>query len=142
MCLNLSKASALNVFCKLVQYVHTTVKLGVAAVKEPLLNSIMTPFPYSIASTASLTEAREMMQEHGVWHLPVTSSHELTGLLDINDFDSETEKLAGDTGPGQATVNEVLAERGYYSVDLEQPLHVVLCEMAQQHLMGSMTGSQ
>ena len=134
MCLNLSRAGALNAFCKLVQYVHTTVRLGVAVLKEPLLKSIMTPFPYSIASTASLTEAREMMQAHGVRHLPVTSSHQLTGLLDINDIDSETGKLAGGTDPGRATVKEVLAERGYYSVDLDQPLHAVLREMAHEHL--------
>ena len=102
--------------------------------KEPLLKSMMTPFPYSIASTASLTEAREMMQVHDVKHLPVTSSHQLTGLLDINDIDSETEKLGGGTDVGRVTVEEVLAKRGYYSVDLDQPLHAVLREMAQQHL--------
>ncbi len=132
----MSKASAVNVFLKLVQYVQTNVnvKLGVAVVKEPLLKSIMTPFPYSIESTGSLTEAREMMQEHGVRHLPVTSSHQLTGLLDIKDIDSETGKLAGGTDPGKATVEEVLDGRGFYSVDLDQPLHAVLREMAQEHL--------
>ncbi len=130
----MSMASAVNVFLKLVRYVHTNVKPGVAVVKEPLLKSIMTPFPYSIESTGSLTEAREMMQEHGVRHLPVTSSHQLTGLLDINDIDNETGKLAGGADPDNATVMQVLAERGCYSVDLDQPLHAVLREMAQEHL--------
>ncbi len=79
-----------------------------------------------------------MMQAHGVRHLPVTSSHQLTGLLDINDIDSDIENLEGHTDAGRVTVEEVLAERGYYSVDLDQPLHAVLHEMSQQHLSAAM----
>lgn len=106
--------------------------------KEPLLKSVMTPFPYSIALTASLAEAREMMQAHGVRHLPVTSTHQLRGLLDMNDIDNDSGTRRGGNASDLTTVEEVLAGRRYYSVDLDQPLHAVLRAMADQHLSAAL----
>lgn len=102
--------------------------------KEPLLKSVMTPFPYSIEFTASLREAREMMQAHGVRHLPVTSDHRLMGLLDMNDIHNESRMTGSGNDSDPITVEETLAGRHYYKVDLDQPLHAVLRAMAEQHL--------
>lgn len=106
--------------------------------KEPLLKSVMTPFPYSIESTASLAEAREMMQVHEVRHLPVTSTHQLKGVLDINDLDDRSGRGGRHSDTDRTTVEVVLAERPYYSVDLDQPLHAVLRAMAEQHLSAAL----
>ena len=52
----------------------------------PSLKTAMTPFPYSIQRSASLEEARQLMDRHDVRHLPVTDRHELVGLVSDRDL--------------------------------------------------------
>ncbi|MGE0486042.1 MAG: CBS domain-containing protein [Gammaproteobacteria bacterium] len=47
----------------------------------PRLAAAMTPFPYSIAPGAALTEARALLAEHGFHHLPVVDGGEVVGLV-------------------------------------------------------------
>ncbi len=47
----------------------------------PSIAGAMTPFPYSIASDASVPAAIEMMKTHGINHLPVMRGTDLIGLL-------------------------------------------------------------
>jgi CBS domain-containing protein len=53
---------------------------------EPHMKSVMTPFPYSVDLKAPLLEARRMMLDHHVHHLPVTVDHELRGIVSDRDI--------------------------------------------------------
>lgn len=75
-----------------------------------------------------------MMLAHGVRHLPVTCFHELIGLLSDRDIHDGSRSPDGATESHHITVEAVLAGRPYYSVDLDQPLYVVLHAMADRHL--------
>ena len=46
----------------------------------------MSPFPYSDAIDAPILEARKLMLEHHVRHLPVTRDHELKGIITDRDI--------------------------------------------------------
>ena len=52
----------------------------------PSLKKAMTPFPYSIDLNAPVKEARRIMEEHGVHHLPVTEEHRLCGIITHRDI--------------------------------------------------------
>jgi len=101
--------------------------------KEPLLKSIMTPFPYSVELSTSLKDARKLMLEHGVRHLPVTKKHELQGVI----TDRDIVLLLGPES-GSSDSKPLLVEDAYvedcYQIDLDQPLRVVLREMAKRHI--------
>ncbi len=45
----------------------------------------MTREPYRIPSTASLEEARALMQQHDIRHLPVMEGDKLLGIISQND---------------------------------------------------------
>lgn len=99
----------------------------------PQIRSMMTPFPYFVEVTASLREARQMMEAHGIRHLPVVEHHRLVGIItdrDIKlilspDFDASSEDTI--------RVKDVYIEQ-FYTIELTEPLDNVLLHMARHHL--------
>ena len=77
----------------------------------------MTPFPYSIASDASVPVAVEMMKTHGINHLPVMRGTELIGLLWNRDVG----------------VAQRLSATGQARDDAERELQQVETELAETH---------
>jgi len=99
----------------------------------PSLKTAMTPFPYSVQRSASLKEARQLMDRHNVRHLPVTDRHELVGLVSDRDLRSVMARPAGCKGAGDLTVKDVTIPDPYV-VDLNEPLGNVLLTMAARHI--------
>ena len=89
----------------------------------PKIKTVMTPFPYSIAASASLTEAEAMMRHHGIRHLPVCEGHTLIGILAEHDLRVRHRDMA--------VVVDVCV-RDPYVVELDTPLDVVADEMARR----------
>ncbi|HLT35315.1 MAG TPA: CBS domain-containing protein [Enhygromyxa sp.] len=89
----------------------------------------MTPFPYSIAPSASLEEALAMMTAHDIRHLPVCENHAVIGVLAERDARVALAVWRGDI---ELTVREVCNEP--YLVDLDQPLDEVSAEMAARRI--------
>lgn len=52
----------------------------------PTVKRFMTREPYSLASTASLARARDLMRVHAVRHLPVIDGGRLVGILADHDI--------------------------------------------------------
>ena len=101
--------------------------------KEPLLKSIMTPFPYSVELSAPLGEARRLMINHAVRHLPVTVDHDLVGLVTDRDIKLLLGPEIGSPDPKELTVEDAYMN-DCYLVEMEQPLRKVLRTMAEQHI--------
>lgn len=89
----------------------------------PKIKTVMTPFPYSIAASASLAEAEAMMQHHGIRHLPVCEGHQLFGVISELDLRIRHRELA--------VVGDVCM-RDPYVVELDTPLDEVASQMAQR----------
>lgn len=88
----------------------------------------MTPFPYSIASDAKVSEAVEMMKEHGIHHLPVMRGQNLIGMLWHRDV-----RMAHQLAPSNEdlSVMEVCSSETYI-VELTERLDLVVLEMANR----------
>ena len=101
--------------------------------KEPRLKNAMTPFPHSVELSAPIGEARALMLELKVRHLPVTVEHELQGLISDRDIKLVLGPELGSPDPKELTVEDAYVEDPYM-VDLEQPLREVLRAMAERHI--------
>ena len=101
--------------------------------KEPTLKAVMTPFPYSVELNAAIGEARALMLEHKVRHLPVTDNHELKGLISDRDIKLLLGPELGSPDPKELTVEDAYVAECYV-VDLDQPLRVVLRTLGQRRI--------
>jgi acetoin utilization protein AcuB len=100
---------------------------------HPQIKSVMTPFPLAIDIDAPLLDARRMMLEHRVHHLPVTRAGDLVGI--ISDLDI---KLILGPEFDYPNPRELEVEDAYmaepYAVDLDTPLADVVAAMAERHV--------
>ena len=100
---------------------------------NPLIKSVMTPFPHSIDINASIIDARKFMMSHHIRHLPVTDNAELVGMLtdrDIKlilgpDFDYPSQQ--------ELSVRDVYIDEPFI-VSLDAPLAGVLSQMVERHI--------
>lgn len=93
----------------------------------------MTPFPYSIPASAELSEARAMMEEHGIQHLPVVDEGELVGLLWDRDIRVAKELEQYLLPMGSVSVGRV-CNRNPYIVELSDRLDQVALEMSERRV--------
>ena len=100
----------------------------------PAIKAVMTPFPHSIDIDAGLDEARKLMADHAIRHLPVVEDGELIGMLSQRDMD-RAEKM------GPTRVREVCSRRTY-CVDMSTPVTHVLKRMAEDHVGSAMVTRQ
>ena len=91
----------------------------------------MTPFPWSVALDAAAAEARALMTEQSVRHLPVTADGELVGI--ITDRDLKAAQAAHGGEAGDLSVRDVYLSE-VFVVDIDTRLADTLLEMAQRHI--------
>jgi CBS domain-containing protein len=92
----------------------------------------MTPFPYHVPADADISEARTMMDEHEIQHLPVMEGDHLIGVISERDL-----RVAGDlkehvTSDGVAA--GTVCNREPLVVDLHDRLDRVALEMMRRHV--------
>lgn len=90
----------------------------------------MTPFPYSIGLGDPLSQAREMMKQHGIRHLPVMDGTRPAGVISDRDLRHAERAQARTDEP---LVRDFCALEPYV-VELAEPLDAVLLQMARSHV--------
>jgi CBS domain-containing protein len=95
----------------------------------PRIKTVMTPFPYSIAPSASLHDAKRMMDTHDVRHLPICDDQTVIGMLSDRELRiglALSDKVA-------LTVAEICLHEPLL-VDLEERLDTVAALMAERRV--------
>ena len=99
----------------------------------PPIRSVMTVFPHFIAANARASDARKMMAERRIRHLPVMDGGRLCGIVSERDL-----RLLLGTGSGMLLESRTdvgdVCHRDVYAVDVNEPLDKVLAEMAERHV--------
>jgi acetoin utilization protein AcuB len=98
----------------------------------PAVKAVMTAFPKPVEAAAGLAEARALMQELGVHHLPVKRGAELIGVLSDRHLRAALARRRSEVTV-DPRVGEVMDAHPYV-VDLDTPLDVVLLTLADRHL--------
>jgi acetoin utilization protein AcuB len=84
----------------------------------------MTAFPYFIEVDAGLKAATQMMERHGIRHLPVKDGDQLIGVVSDRDIKRAKRELH---------VSDIVV-RETYIVNLTERLDSVLLHLAQRHI--------
>ena len=93
----------------------------------------MTPFPHTIDVDAPLRQARNLMLEHQIRHLPVKRRQRLVGVLTDRDLKRALDPALGMAPRDELFVDDVMVA-DIYAVSLDEPLDRVLQEMAERHI--------
>ena len=99
----------------------------------PTMKTVMTPFPHFIESSKNIGEARVMMSEYDIRHLPVTEKGKLLGIVSERDI-----TLAFSLGQHVLDEEKILVgdicKKDPYAVGPEEKLDKVLIKMAEKHI--------
>ena len=95
----------------------------------PTIKTVMTPFPYSVEPDSKVEAALDIMNAHGIHHLPVTDKGKLAGVISSRDI---LRQMALDENLS-LNVHDVMST-DIYTADLSERLDSVLHRMAEHHL--------
>jgi CBS domain-containing protein len=100
--------------------------------KIPPIESVMTPFAFSVEIGEPIRVAEDMMIDHEIRHLAVTDAGSLVGVVSDRD-------IAFTANSGESDLRDRLHVRDVcsldvYSVELGERLDCVLSEMAERHI--------
>jgi acetoin utilization protein AcuB len=98
-----------------------------------LIDDFMTTFPYAIDADAEVLEARKLMLQHRIRHLPVVRGEELVGLVSDRDIKLMLGPEFDNPNPHDVSVADVMIDEPYV-VDVRTPLGDVLRHMADAHI--------
>jgi acetoin utilization protein AcuB len=99
----------------------------------PRIEAVMTPLPVSIGIDARITEARELMVEHDIRHLPVTEDGEIVGVVTQRDIGLVLDP-DGDLPFDRELRVRTICMPDAYVVPPETPLDTVVAEMARRRI--------
>jgi len=97
----------------------------------PDMRSVMTSFPFTIDAGASVVAAQEMMERHGIRHLPVTQDNVLVGIVTDRDIRHFLDPIVNYPLHGQ--VRDIMVTDPYV-VDPDEPLDAVLLTLAERRI--------
>ena len=99
----------------------------------PAVQAVMTPLPYSINLEARVLEARELMAEHDVRHLPVTDGGRLAGVVTERDIGLVLDPELDLPFHEELRVRSVCVLDAYVA-EPDTPLDEVVAEMARRRI--------
>ena len=91
------------------------------------IKGVMTPFPHSIGYDQTLKDAKQMMRDHSVRHLPVQKGGELIGVITQRDIDFAVAVDKQD--PSELSVEDAFTAEPYI-VELDAEVATVASRMA------------
>lgn len=100
---------------------------------EPSIGKFMTTFPYAIDADAEVLQARKLMLQHRIRHLPVVRGEDLVGLVSDRDIKLMLGPEFDNPNPHDVNVADVMVDEPYV-VNVDTPLAEVLRHMADAHI--------
>jgi acetoin utilization protein AcuB len=98
----------------------------------PTIGSVMTEAPLAIDIDAKVRDAEDLMEDHGIRHLPVTDRGRAVGVLSDRDVAFMENGPISDLAD-RLRVRDVCA-LSLYAVEEAAPLDVVAADMAERRI--------
>jgi len=89
----------------------------------PMLSRYMTRKPWTIAPSATMTEAHHLMREHGIRHLPVVDGARVVGIVSMHDLHL-LETLPG-VSQDEVTVEDAMSAEVFVASENDELADVV-----------------
>jgi len=100
--------------------------------RMPRIKDVMTAFPFSISGAATMAQAKEMMKEHRVGHLPVKMEDGSLSVISLRELERVQLPGHSHTDFDELKVQD-LCPLEIYCVDLYTSLIEVLDFMSEHH---------
>lgn len=100
--------------------------------KCPTMAAVITPFPYHIESSAALSAATALMQEHQLRHLVVMENGDIAGVLSERELQHHSAVYG--IKPNDELLVADLCSQQIIAADINDPLDKVLEAMVEKHL--------
>ena len=97
------------------------------------IESVMTPYPYSIEMDAHVSSAKAMLTQFRIRHLPVKEGDKLAGVITMRDI-TRAEACGIDTSTSSDVRVRQLCNTNVYVVRPAEPLVNVLKYMAEHYI--------
>jgi acetoin utilization protein AcuB len=98
---------------------------------SPTVAEFMTPLLHAVPPTASLADAKAVMEEHGIRHVPVLEEGRAIGMVTLSDVFVIEEMLSVDAEAYPVT--DAMG-KDLYTIDAETELAAVAAHMSKHHL--------
>jgi len=98
--------------------------------KKPNLMSAMTPFLYSVTLDTLFSDARKLMKEHGMNHLPIMDEKKLVDVIARRDIKARKEIGLVKEDKSKLQIKDAYIAKPYI-VDIHGPLENVLLAMTE-----------
>jgi len=89
----------------------------------PPISRYMTPQPWTIEPSATLTAAHQLMRRHAIRHLPVMDAGKLVGI--VSERDLHLIETLPDSDPDEVTVDDAMTEAVYVAAPTDDVSEVV-----------------
>ncbi|MEY8248870.1 MAG: CBS domain-containing protein [Bermanella sp.] len=100
--------------------------------RMPKIKDVMSAFPFSIHATDAITQARTMMKEHKVGHLPVKLEDGSLSVISLRELERTQLPGHSHTDFDELTVGDLCPSNAYH-VNLQTSLIEVLDHMSETH---------
>lgn len=101
--------------------------------EQPKIKSVMTPFPYSIHSSQTIAQARDLMAEHNIRHLPVIDAHRLVGIVSDRDITLAFSLSAHIMDSADVLIGDI-CNKNVFTAQIDDDLGPVAAQMAEEHI--------
>jgi acetoin utilization protein AcuB len=101
--------------------------------KAPTIESVMTPYPFSVEIGSQIATAKTMMDQLAIRHLPVRDGERLAGVVSAAIL-AQAQKCSMDISVNSPLTVGDFCDRAVHVVPPEEPLEKVLRAMAEKRL--------
>ena len=93
----------------------------------------MTSFPYFVKSGATAAKMEQMMDEHGIRHLPVQENGKVVGIVSERDLHHYVKRASSAEEKNRVCARDIMV-RDPFIAPFRAPLNEVVFEMAKRRI--------
>jgi len=101
--------------------------------KVPVVGAVMTSFPYFVEPDDTATKMEQMMDQHGIRHLPVQEKGKVIGIVSERDLHHYVKRSSPQEEKGKIHARHIMV-RDPYVVPFRTPLNEVVFEMSKRRI--------
>jgi acetoin utilization protein AcuB len=99
----------------------------------PIVGAVMTSFPYFVEADDTATRMEQLMDQHGIRHLPVQEKGKVVGIISERDLHHYVKRSSSAEEKNRVFARDIMVPEPYI-VPFRAPLNDVVFEMAKRRI--------
>jgi acetoin utilization protein AcuB len=101
--------------------------------KMPAVGAVMTSFPYFVDAGATAAKMEQMMDKHGIRHLPVQENGKVVGIVSERDLHHYVKRSSSAEEKHRVCARDIMVHDPFIA-PFRAPLNEVVFEMAERRI--------